>query len=82
MPLLKAFSAEKIVLQHKIFENERIRNDMYFFEHTFLVEIDKKGHIHRNQNKENERQKKTEKHPNCTFFHRINPDVEYFNIFH
>ena len=58
MPLLKAFSAEKIVLQHKIFENERIRNDMYFFEHTFLVEIDKKGHIHRNQNKENERQKK------------------------
>ena len=54
---------------------------MYFFEHKFVVEIDKKGHIHRNQNKENERQTKIEKHPNCTFFHRINPDVEGFDIF-
>ena len=42
MPLLKVFSAEKIELQHKIFENERIRNDMYFFEHKFVIEIDKK----------------------------------------
>ena len=81
MPLLKAFSAEKIELQHKMFENERIRNYMYFFEHKFVIEIDKKGHIHRNQNKENERQTKIEKHPNCTFFHRIIPDVEGFDIF-
>ena len=81
MPLLKAFSAEKIELQHKIFENDRIRNEVYFFEHKFVVEIVKKGHNHRNQNKENERQTKTEKPPNCTFFHRINPDVDGFDIF-
>ena len=81
MPLLKAFSAEKIELQLKIFENERITNEVYFFGHKFVVEIVKKGHNHRNQNKENERQTETEKHPNCTFFHRINPDVEGFDIF-
>ena len=58
IPLLKAFSAEKIKLQHKILENERVRTDMYFSEHKFVVEIDEKGHIDRNQNKENERQAK------------------------
>ena len=31
---------------------------MYFSEHEFVVEIDEKGHIDRNQNKENERQAK------------------------
>ena len=54
---------------------------MYFYEHKVLVEIDKEGHIDRNQNKENERQTKIEKHPDCKFFHRINPDVEGFDIF-
>ena len=54
---------------------------MYFSEHKFVVEIDEKGHIDRNQNKENERQTKIEKHPDCKFFHRINPDVEGFDIF-
>ena len=58
IPLLKTFSAEKIKLQHKILKNERIRSDMYFSEHDFAVEIDEKGHIDRNQKKENERQTK------------------------
>ena len=49
---------------------------MYFSENKFIVEIDEKGHIGRNQNKENERQKKIEKDPNCKLFHRINPDEE------
>ena len=53
----------------------------YFSEHKFVVEIDEKGHIDRNQNKENERQAQIEKHPDCKFFHRINPDVEGLDIF-
>ena len=55
--LLKVFSAEKIELQHKILENERVRTDMYFSEHKREVEIDEKGHTDKNQNEENERQK-------------------------
>ena len=41
----------------------------------------RKGHIDRNQNKENERQTEIEKHPDCKFFHRINPVVEGCDIF-
>ena len=37
IPQLKAFSAEKIKLQHKVLENERVRTDMYFSEHKFAV---------------------------------------------
>ena len=81
IPLLKAFSAEKIKLQHKILENKRVRTEMCFSEHKFVVEIDEKGHIDRNQNEVNERQTKIEKHPDCKFFHRINPDIEGFDIF-
>ena len=80
-PLLKAFSAEKIKLQHKILQNERIRTDMYFPEHKFVVEIEQKGHTDGNENEENERRTKIEKHPDWKFFHRINPDLEGFDIF-
>ena len=78
IPLLQTFSAQKVKLQYKILKNERVRTDMYFSEHKFVVEIDEKGHIDRNQNKENERQTEIGKHPDCKFFHRINPDVEDF----
>ena len=44
IPLLKAFSAEKIELQHKILENERIRTDMYFSEHKLVAEIEKRSY--------------------------------------
>ena len=54
---------------------------MYFSEHKGVVEIDEKGHTDRNQNKENKRQIKIEKHPDCNFLHRINPDAEHFDIF-
>ena len=56
--LLRTFYVEKLKLQHKILENERIRTDLYFSEHKFVAEIDEKGHIDRNQNKENERKAK------------------------
>ena len=80
IPLLQTFSAQKIKLQYKILENERIRTDMYFSEHKLVVETDEEGHIDRNQNKENERQTEIEKHPDCKLFHRINPDVEDFDL--
>ena len=57
-----------------------MRTDIYFSEHKFVAEIDEKCHIDRNQNKENERQTEIKKHPDFKFFHRINPDVEGFDI--
>ena len=78
MPLLIAFSAEKIKLQHKALQNKRLRPDMYFSEHVFTVEIDEKVHTDRNQNEGNERKTRIEKHSDCKFFHRINPDTESF----
>ena len=54
---------------------------MYFSERKLVVEVDEKGHIDRNQNKKIERQIKIEKYSDCKFFHRINPDVEGFDIF-
>ena len=54
---------------------------MYFSERKFVVEIDEKGHVDRNQNEENEGRIKIEKYFDCKFFHRINPDVEGFDIF-
>ena len=48
IPLLKAFFAEKIKLQHKVLESERVRTDMYFSWHELVVEIDKKEHTDRN----------------------------------
>ena len=54
---------------------------MYFSEHKFAVEIEEKRHTGRNQNEENKRQTRVEKHSDCKFFHRINPDAESFDIF-
>ena len=63
IPLLIAFSAEKIELQHKILKNERVKTmyiNMYFSERKFVAEIDEKGHIDRNQNEENKRRNSRE----------------------
>ena len=54
---------------------------MYFSEHKFAVEIDEKWHTDRNQDEENKRPSKIEKHSDCKFFHRISPDAEGFDIF-
>ena len=53
---------------------------MYFSEHKFAVEIDEKGYTDRNQDEEDERQTKIEKHSDCRFFHKINPDSEDFGM--
>ena len=37
IPLVKAFSAEKIKLQHKALKNERVRTEMYFYEHKLVI---------------------------------------------
>ena len=68
IPLLKAFSAEEIKLQHKALKNERVRTDIYFSKHKFGVEIDEKGHTDRNQGKENKRQTKIERYSACKCF--------------
>ena len=68
-------------MQHKILKNESIRTDVYISEPKLVVEIDEKGHIDRNQNEENERQTKIEKHSDCKVFRRINPDLDGFGIF-
>ena len=81
IPLLTAFSAEKIKLQHKTLINEILRTDMYFSELIFAVGIDEKGHTDRNQNDKNKKQTKIEKYSDCKFFHRINLDTEGFDIF-
>ena len=81
IPLLTAFSAEKIKLQHKALKSKILRTGMYFSEHKFAVEIDEKGHANKNQNEENKRQTKIEKHSGWKLFHRINPDAEGFDIF-
>ena len=52
---------KKKKLQHKSLESERVRTEMYFFQHKFAVEIDQKGHTDRDPDKENERQRKIEK---------------------
>ena len=54
---------------------------MHFSEHKFAEEIDEKGYNDRNQNEENKRQAKIEKHSDCKFFHRFNTDAEGFDIF-
>ena len=54
---------------------------MYFSEHKFAVENHEKGQTDRNQDKENERQIKIEKHSDCKFFYRMNRDAEGFDIF-
>ena len=81
IPLLTSLSADKIKLQHTALKNERLRADMYFSEHKFAVEIDEKVRTGRNQNEDNERQTKIEKHSDYKFFRRINPDEEGFDIF-
>ena len=81
IPLLKAFSAEKIKLRQNALKNERLRTDMYFSEHKFAVEIDGKGHTDRNKDKENERQTKIEKHSGFKYFCRINSYAEVFDKF-
>ena len=79
--LLKAFSTEKMELQHKILESKRVRADMYFSEHKCAVEIDEKGHTGGDQNEEKKRQMNIEMYSDRKFFYRINPDAEGFHVF-
>ena len=55
LKIMKAFAKEEIKLQHSVL-NYYI--DLYFPEHRLAVEIDEKGHLDRNKNKEKERENK------------------------
>ena len=74
--IIKVFSNEKILLQHSVL-NYQI--DLYFSEHKLAIEVGQKGHIDRDEKKENEREEKIKKELGCKFI-RINPDAEKFYI--
>ena len=75
--IIKVFSNEKILLQHSVL-NYQI--DLYFSEHKLAIEVGQKGHIDRDEKKENEREEKIKKELGCKFI-RINPDAENYDIF-
>ena len=75
--IIKVFSNEKILLQHSVL-NYQI--DLYFSEHKLAIEVGQKGHIDRDEKKENEREEKIKKELGCKFI-RINPDAKNYDIF-
>ena len=54
--------------------------DLYFPKNRLAEEIDEKGHLERNENKEEERENKIKEALKCEFI-SINPSKEKFNIF-
>ena len=54
--------------------------DLYFPKHKLAVEIDKKGHTDRDEEKETKRQEAIKKEFSCKFI-RINPDKKDFGIY-
>ena len=56
--IIKAFSNEKILLQHPVL-NYQI--DLNFPEHKLAIEIDEKGHTDRDEKKKKMKEKKKEK---------------------
>ena len=56
------------------------RIDLYFHEYKLAIEVDELGHNDRNIDHEIQRQRATEKEPDCVFI-RINLDEKDFNIF-
>ena len=76
LKIMKVFAKEEIKLQHSVL-NYYI--DLYFPEHRLAVEIDEKGHLDRNKNKEKERENNIKEAIGREFV-RINPDREKFDV--
>ena len=51
--ILKLFKKEKIRLEHKVLQ---YYIDLYFIEYKLAVEIDERGHLHRREKEEHERE--------------------------
>ena len=75
--IMKVFAKEKMKLQHSIL-NYYI--DLYFPEYRLAVEIDEKGHLDRNEEKEQERENKIKEALKCEFI-MINPEKEKIDVF-
>ena len=67
--IIKAFSNEKILLQHSVLSYQI---DFQFSEHKLAIEVDEKGHTNRDEKREDEREEL-----GCKFI-RINLDAENY----
>ena len=75
--IVKAFPKVKIIKQFFVL-NEKI--DFYLARHMSAIEVDKLGHLDRNEEDAIKQQKKLKEHLKYIFF-RINPGKENFDIF-
>ena len=75
MRIMKIFAKEEMILQHSVLD---YRNNLYFVEYKLATEVDEKGHMDRNEDKENKREKQIKEHLKY-YFIRINPDEEKFD---
>ena len=72
--IIKAFSNEKILLQHSVLSYQI---DFQFSEHKLAIEVDEKGHTNRDEKREDEREEKIREELGCKFI-RINLDAENY----
>ena len=77
LKIMKVFVEEKIKLQHSVL-NYHI--DLYFSEYRLAVEIDEKGHVDKDENTKEERERKIKEILKCRFV-RINPDIKRFDVY-
>ena len=75
--IMKVFAKEKIKLRHSVLD---CYIELYFPEYRLAVEIDGKGHLDRDENKEKERENKIKETLKCEFI-RINADKAKFGVF-
>ena len=72
-----AFEEENMQTQYSV---SGYKIDLYFHDYKLAIEVDEKGHKHRNIDHEIKRQKTLEEELSCEFI-RINPVEEIFNSF-
>ena len=72
---MKLFLVEEIILQHKFLD---YFIGIYFPEYRLAIEIDERGHLDRNEEKEKERENEIKEKLKCEFI-KINPDKKNFD---
>ena len=72
---MDAFEGESMQTQCSVIG---YRINLYFHDYKLAIEVDEKGHKHRNIDHERKIQKAIEKELSCEFI-KINPDEKYFN---
>ena len=74
---MKVLAKEKMKLQHSVL---KYPTDLYSLDYKLAVEIDERGHLDRNEDKQKERENKIKETLKCKFV-RINPDRKKFDVF-